>query len=463
MRYLLCLLLLLGASAQAFDRDRVEGYDLQNGLQVILKPTPERGHVAIRLVVGVGFDDFACPDKELPHLLEHLFFSGLGGAGEADLEARMQALGGEWNAFTSASDTAFVIEAPAQNQRKVLDLLLQVLGDTQLTDARIATAKQVVQREGGGHYSHLERLLDRQDLGREAHDQLAVELGLACAERPQVEHLQREALEALRRDWYAPNNMSLIVVGDLDRLLPAFIERRFGALAPVEVREHPALPESNDNAAERRTLRRGLVGQSATLHWIYREPEVDGADYAAWELLKDYLDWELYQQLRIQNGLSYGPWTERRAFGGETFLSLNADLERSDVEPALQVLGKLTTRLRDQGLDRDSFERLKNLAISRQAWSAQGNSALADYYWNSLGDYQEGRFGNEADALRAVTLQQVNAIARELFHEPGYIRIEQPLLGYDQLAWLLPALLGLALLAALLWRGRRPGTRAAPA
>ena len=92
----------------------------------------------------------------------------------------------------------------------------------------------------GGHYSHLERLLDQQDLGREAHEQLAVELGLACAERPQVAHLQREALEALRRDWYAPNNMSLIVVGDLDRLLPAFIERRFGALAPVEVREHGA-------------------------------------------------------------------------------------------------------------------------------------------------------------------------------------------------------------------------------
>ncbi|WP_285960349.1 M16 family metallopeptidase [Pseudomonas tohonis] len=463
MRYLLCLLLLLGATVHAADRDRVEGYELQNGLQVILKPTSERGHVAIRLVVGVGFDDFACRDKELPHLLEHLFFSGLDGEGEAGLEARMQALGGEWNAFTSTSDTAFVIEAPAQNQRKVLDLLLQVLGDTPLDDTRIATAKQVVEREGGGHYSHLERLLDQQDLGREAHEQLAVELGLACAERPQVAHLQREALEALRRDWYAPNNMSLIVVGDLDRLLPAFIERRFGALAPVEVREHPELPTSNGNAAERRTLRRGLVGESATLHWIFPEPEVAGADYAAWELLKDYLDWELYQQLRIQGGLSYGPWTERRAFGAEVFLSLNADLERDDVEPALAVLRRITARLRDQGLDPATFERLRGLAISRQAWAAQGNTALADYYWGALGDYQDGHFGDEAAALRAVTPQQVDAIARELFRQPGYIRIEQPLLGYDQLGWLLPALLALALPGALLWHRRRKAPRTAPA
>ena len=70
MRYLLCLLLLLGTPAHAFDRDQVEGYLLENGLQVILKPTPNRGHVSIRLVVGVGFDDFACDEKELPHLLE---------------------------------------------------------------------------------------------------------------------------------------------------------------------------------------------------------------------------------------------------------------------------------------------------------------------------------------------------------------------------------------------------------
>jgi hypothetical protein len=76
------------------------------------------------LVVGVGLDDFDCAEKELPHLLEHLLFSGIDATGEGGLEERMQALGGDWNAFTSNADTTFVIEAPAKNQRKVLDLLL---------------------------------------------------------------------------------------------------------------------------------------------------------------------------------------------------------------------------------------------------------------------------------------------------------------------------------------------------
>ena len=128
MRCLLFICLLLGAAQSfALDRSSVEGYQLANGLQLILKPTSDRGHVSIRLVVGVGLDDFSCADQQLPHLLEHMLFSGTDDSGEGGLEERMQALGGEWNAFTSHADTTFVIEAPAKNQRKVLDLLLSLL------------------------------------------------------------------------------------------------------------------------------------------------------------------------------------------------------------------------------------------------------------------------------------------------------------------------------------------------
>ncbi len=463
MRYLfarlLGLTLLLALPLHAEDRLQVEGYLLENGLQVLLKPTAERGHVSIRLVVGVGFDDFPCTDQELPHLLEHLFFGGLDAGGEAALEARMQALGGEWNAFTGEGDTAYLVEAPAARQRDALDLLLDVLQDTRLSDAGVAEAKRIVQRESGGHYSHLERWLDRQDLiGREAHQQLAVELGLACAERPQVAGLTRARLEALRRDWYVPNNMTLIVVGDLDRHLPAYLERRFGALAEGPQMDRRPLASIRQPAALRRTLNQGLFGESAKLHWIFREPDLDGDD-ETWELLRDYLEWALYRRLRIEQGLSYGPWSERRAFGEESFLSLNADLERGDVERAERVLRGLVEELRRDGLDPATFARLQGAAVARQAWAIQGDSDLADHYWYALGDYQDGRFGDTAARLRKVTLEQADQALRLLLDQPGYLRIEKPLLGFAGLAWLAAglavALTTLLALLLLLLRWRR--------
>ncbi|ATN09585.1 peptidase M16 [Pseudomonas sp. FDAARGOS_380] len=450
MRRLLLACLLLGsAHTFAFDRLQVEGYTLPNGLQLLLKPGTERGHVAIRLVVGVGLDDFGCEEKELPHLFEHLLFSGIDGGGEGDLEDRMQALGGEWNAYTSNADTTFVIEAPAQNQRKVLDLLLAILTRTQLTEAHINAAKQVVEREDGGHYSHLQRLLDRQDLGHSASNQLAVELGLKCAERAEVSHLTRDQLEKLRKAWYAPNNMTLIVVGDLDKLLPAYLERTYGQLDPVEPSEHRPLPEIQHTAASHRDLIRGWVGDGAKLHWLFPEPVLDDQHDETYNLLKDYLDWALYRQLRLKHGLSYGPWVEREVLGGVGFLSLNADLERENLPEAEQVLQDLKTQLLKDGLDPTVFTRLQQAAIARQAWAVQGNSALADYYWSAAGDYSNGRFSDPVKRIKAVSLAQTNQAMREAFQQPGYWRIEKPLLSYDALTWIGAGVLGLIILGLI--------------
>ncbi|CAI8835076.1 insulinase family protein [Pseudomonas brassicacearum] len=456
MRCLLLAFLLLGSlPAVALDRFQVEGYMLPNGMQLILKPGSERGHVAIRLVVGVGLDDFSCADKELPHLLEHLLFSGVDEGGEGGLEERMQALGGEWNAFTSNADTTFVIEAPARNQRKVLDLLLALLTRTRIDEKALEAAKRVVEREDGGHYTHLQRWLDHQDLGHKASNQLAVELGLRCAERAEVERHTLARLEQVRKDWYAPNNMTLIVVGDLDRLLPAYLERAFGELEPVEPSPHEALPQIRYKAVTKRNLIHGLVGNSAKLHWLFPEPVLDEQHDETFDLLKDYLDWALYRQLRLASGLSYGPWTEREVFGGVGFFSLNADLSREDLPEAEQALEELRKRLLKDGLDPADFVRIKRAAIAHQSWAVQGNSALADYYWGALGDYEDGRFANPALHLQEVSLEQANVALRELLKDPGYLRIEKPLLSDDELVWGLGGLLGLLLLGLVVWQVRR--------
>ncbi|KPN88543.1 M16 family metallopeptidase [Pseudomonas nunensis] len=453
MHCLLFACLLLGSFPSfALDRFQVEGYALPNGLQLMLKPGTDRGHVAIRLVVGVGFDDFKCADKELPHLLEHLLFSGIDASGEGGLEERMQALGGEWNAYTSNADTTFVIEAPAKNQRKVLDLLLALLTQTRIDDNAINAAKQVVEREDGGHYSHLQRWMDRQDLGHTASNQLAVELGLKCPERAEVGHLTSEQLETVRKAWYAPNNMTLIVVGDLDKLLPAYLERAYGALEAVDPTDHLPLPEINASAAHERSLIHGFVGGGAKLHWLVPEPVLEDIPDQTFDLLKDYLDWALYRQMRLAHGLSYGPWAERELFGSVGFMSLNADLERENVAEAEQVLEDMKAELLKNGLDVETFDRLKQAAIARQSWAVQGNSALADYYWGALGDYEDGRFTDPAKELQGVTLEEANKAMRELLLQPGYLRIEKPLISDDQLLWAIAGVFGLVLLGLLAWR-----------
>jgi predicted Zn-dependent peptidase len=446
---LFACLVLLSLPCAALDRLQAEGYLLPNGLQLLLKPGNDRGHVAIRLVVGVGFSDFSCSEQETPHLLEHLLFSGLDETGEGGLEERMQALGGEWNAFTSDTDTTFVIEAPARNQRKVLDLLLATITRTELTEARLDTARRIVEREDGGHYSHLQRWLDHQDLGKDASNQLAIEMGLRCADRASAAGLTLAQVQAVRKQWYAPNNMTLIVVGELDKLLPAYLERTYGELVSVTPSDHPAPTLEHRPAARDRTLIQGWVGDAARLHWYFVEPELDTLPAGVWDLLQAYLDWALYKKLRLEEGLSYGPGSQNEPFGDSTLMSLNADLDRDDVARARDAVQALTDQLHRDGLDRATFERLKAAAIAHLAWAVQGDSGLADYYWGALSDYEDGRFADPAQALREVTLDQANEAVRQLFADPGYVRVEKPLLGYDQLELLAAAACVLAITVAL--------------
>ena len=197
---------------------------------------------------------------------------------------------------------------------------------------------------------------------------------------------------------------------------------------------------------------RGVVGDTATLHWLFPEPVIEGQSDETWILLRDYLEWALYSELRLKHGLSYGPWAAREVFGGVSFLSLNADLERENVAQARQVIEQLKARLLKDGLDPQIFSRLKNTAISRQAWTVQGSSALADYYWASLGDYDEGRFADPARQLQAISLKQANVALRELLAEPGYVRIEKPLFSYHSMSLAILGGLALLIIAVVSWR-----------
>lgn len=456
MRWLLLplLSLLLGSWSQADQRQTVEAYQLANGMGVLFKPTREKGHVSIRLIVGVGFSDFSCRDRQLPHLMEHLFFSGLDGGDEADLEARMQTLGGQWNAYTSEGDTAFVVESPAATQRQVLDLLLEIITRTQLDPQKIDSAKQVLVREDGGHYSHLQRWLDHQNISRAGQEQLAVELGLACQERAPVEHLTQAQLEQLRKDWYVPSNMTLIIVGDLDPRLPVYLGHSYGALVDHETPERRELPAMKGPAEHQRTLTTGLFGEGAVLHWIFPEP--DDTEGAALDLLQAYLNDTLYTELRVRRELSYGPWSERGAWANQGFLSLNADIERDDEDATRKALQEVVDKIRHDGLDPARFSRIQRVARAQQAWSTPGNSTLADYYWGALSDFDDGRFPDEDKRLAKVSLQQVNQVAKQVFKDDGYLRIEKPLLDDDMVYPLaaLAALLVAGLLGLALWRRR---------
>ena len=83
-RISLCMAALLASTATLAeptsyapaDLYEYETFVLENGMRVFLNNRGKSPNAAMRLVVGTGMNDYPCDKRELPHLVEHLMFSG---------------------------------------------------------------------------------------------------------------------------------------------------------------------------------------------------------------------------------------------------------------------------------------------------------------------------------------------------------------------------------------------------
>lgn len=221
---------------------------LPNGLRYYVRPNARPAdRVELRLVVKAGsvLED---PDQlGLAHFVEHMQFEGtrhFPRQGINDFLASLGlGIGPDANAQTSFDDTQYTLRVPT-NAPDVVDRALLVLEDwagaaTFDPDA-IERQRGIVLSEWRLHLGEAERT---QDKIRRV--QLA---GSRYATRPPIgdptviERAQREQLLRFYRDWYRPDLMAVIVVGNVDRdAVVAMIKAHFSSLkAPAPARPRPA-------------------------------------------------------------------------------------------------------------------------------------------------------------------------------------------------------------------------------
>ena len=228
---------------------------LPNGLRYYVRRNgkPLR-RAEMRLVVRAGSVLEDDDQRGLAHFVEHLEFEGTthfpGGRIGDFLSSLGLSIGPDANAATSYDDTQYTLRVPT-DVPGVLDQALLVLEDW----AHGATFDQAgIDRERGIVLSEWRLHLGAGERTQEKIRHVQLE-GSRYADRPpigtpdSIEHAQREQLVRFYRDWYRPDLMAVIVVGDIDRdAVVAMIKSHFAPLtSPSPKRPRPAVdvPEHN--------------------------------------------------------------------------------------------------------------------------------------------------------------------------------------------------------------------------
>ena len=221
---------------------------LENGLRYYIRENGEPANRAeLRLVVNVGSVVEDDDQLGLAHFLEHMAFNGTENFEKQELIEFMESIGmrmgADLNASTSFDVTRYILQIPTDSP-EVIATTFQILEDW----ARGLTLDlEEIDQERG---VVIEELRARSGAGARIQDQQypVIFRGSRYAERfliggtvESIETFEPEALRRFYRDWYRPDLMGVVAVGDFDgaEVEALLIEHFEGIAAPESPRERP--------------------------------------------------------------------------------------------------------------------------------------------------------------------------------------------------------------------------------
>jgi zinc protease len=414
LKILLPLLFLLtaGPFLKAADPDNITRATLPNGLQVVIVRNALAPVVTVELNFKVGGDETPPGFPGSAHAEEHMAFRGCTGMSADQTAAIYAQLGGRDNADTQQNITQYYTTVPAADLDVALQAQAACLRGVDNSEQEWAHERGAIEQEvsrdlSNPTYKFIDRLNNDMFAGTPyAHDPLGT--------RASFDATTAAMLDDFHKKWYTPSNAILVIVGDVDATATlAKIKQMFGDIPKHPVPEHPAVNLSPVKP-ETFTLDSNLP---YVLGFIaYRLPGTDSHDYAAAQVLADILGSQradVYGMVPAGKALyaTFGMAENYpKASVGFAGIALPAG---ADATAPINELRQIVEGYAQKGLPQELFDAAKREEIASGEFERNSIPGLASLWSEAL--TAEGRNSPDEDlqAIRGVTLADVNRVARQ--------------------------------------------------
>lgn len=401
-------------------------FRLANGLKVIVQEDHRAPTVVSMVWYRAGSVDEQNGTTGVAHVLEHMMFKGTQKLRPGEFSERVAALGGRENAFTSRDYTAYHQQVEKSRLEKLLELEADRMQNLTMDPAEFGREIRVVMEE--------RRLRTEDEPMAQLMETLYATAYTASPYRHPVvgwmDDLQNmTAADALAwyERWYAPNNATLVIAGDVDaQEVLRLAEKYFGAIPPKTLPKVKPQLEPEQRGVRRVTVK--APAENAYLVLAYKVPkliDVEADDDAfALEVLAAVLDGydnarlpaKLVRTDRIANSVDAG--YDGTARGPVMFMlsgEPTRDISPDQLEAALRAE---VERIAKEGVSADELKRVKAQLIAGQVYkrdSVFGQAMEIGSMEMSGVSYRQ--IDRIIERLAAVTSAQVQAVAQKYFSD----------------------------------------------
>ncbi|GAB4301693.1 MAG: pitrilysin family protein [Thiohalomonadaceae bacterium] len=397
---------------------------LANGLKVIVKEDHRAPVVVSQVWYKVGSSYEYGGLTGISHVLEHMMFKGTPNHPPGEFSRIIAEHGGRENAFTAQDYTAYFQQLEKTRLPIAFELEADRMRHLTLDPQEFAKELQVVMEE-----RRLRTDDDPQSLTWEAFAAAAWQVSPyrhpIIGWMNDLEHLQADDLRRWYQTWYAPNNATLVVVGDVEpHEVFALAERHYGSLQPSTI-----APPKPRVEPPQRGERRIVVKAPAELPYLvmgYKVPTLktataDWKPYAL-EVLGGVLDGgdsarlprELVRGSQIAAGIHAGYTLTARL--GDLFAFSGTPAQGHDIAALERAIKAQIERLKTEPVSSEELARIKAQVTAAKVYERDsvfyqamqiGVMETVGLDWRLLEEYPQ--------RIAAVTPEQVMAVAREFF------------------------------------------------
>ncbi len=401
--------------------DQVKSTTLANGLKVIVWTDRDIPNVALYNWVRVGSRNEVPGITGLAHFFEHMMFNGTAKRAPGEFDRLMEAQGGSNNAFTSDNVTVYQDWIP----RSALDLVFDLEADRL---ANLSFDPKVVESERGVVYSERRLRTEDSNEGFLAEQVQATAFVAHPYQFPTVgwpADIQGWKIEDLQKFYktnYAPNNCTLILVGDLSAEEGFALAKKY--LEPIPRQEPP--PPVRTTEPEQLGEKRVYVereAQTPLLNVAYKSPAANDPQGPAINLLMTILtegNSSRLHRLLVEErkiAIDVSGYFAEGFDPGLTWLSLTLP-EGADVAEVERTLDGALATVVAQGVTDAELVRAKNLYAStfwKQIATINGKANLLGTFEVFEGDYQ--RMFDSPATYEKVTREEVQKAAARVFQK----------------------------------------------
>ena len=421
---------------------------LSNGLTYYIKNNgkPEN-KVELRLVVNAGSILEDEDQLGLAHFMEHMCFNGTKNFKKNELVDYLQSIGVKFgahlNAYTSFDETVYILPIPSDDPEK-LEKGFQILEDwahnALLTDEEIDNERGVVLEEyrlgQGADERMMQKYLPKVLYGSKYAERLPI------GTKENLETFDYESIRRFYKDWYRPDLMSVMAVGDIDvATLEEKIKSHFGKIPNPESpkpRKAFNLPNHEETLVAIESDKEAAFAQVQVL---FKDKGNSKEDTTLKEYRHSIIE-SLFSQMlnnrldELRNsenppfvyGYTYhgGTWARtKEAYQSFAMTSATGQLN------ALKTLLEENERVRKFGFNQGEFERAKKDILARLEKSfkdkdkTKSNRIIGEYVRNFLTNEPmpgiEWEFNFHKEQLPTIQLNEVNNLISSYIKEDNRV------------------------------------------